>query len=302
MSKNTVLILILLLTSSAFVSNTIASQSTTLTEGKEKRPINIDTDRTNIYLQTQQTSVESGESATLIFSGTSYVTNNKTLTIQLLIQVPPGVSVSAARGAQEGSGSQFSTVKKLDPGEQGSIGVNIAFSNPGRYDVTAEAIYYFGRDRNSGKGTRVTIPIRQQPPPPSVTDRIVRTAATPFAIYGSLVAALASPVASGSYAISYLIISGIIGFVMSIILVLLGRKTILKERFEYTLVYIAILPVSILPVSVILSTFLPYNIRLFAVPHGIAICIILSISLLILLLSLFLFDYIQEDEYGGQAA
>jgi hypothetical protein len=251
-----------------------------LTDGKETRPININTDSVNIYLQAQQTSVEPGGSATLIFSGTSYVTNNKELTIQLLIQVPAGVFVSGARDAQEGSGSQFSTVKKLKPGEQESIGISIAFSNPGRYDVTAEAIYYFGENRNSGDGTRVTIPIKQQPRPPSTADRVVEIAEIPFVLYKSSVAALSSPVASGSYFMSYFLAVGVMAIFAQLPFLLFRLKPMVSEGSyggisieRISIVMMATFTVGLLFVS----TALPKSIRLYLVPRTMIIFLLVSI-------------------------
>ena len=91
---------------------------------------------------------------------------------------------------------QFSTVTTLDPGEQESLRIHAEFHDPGEYEITAQAIYYFGENRSGGDGVEVTIPVEQRPPPPSASERVVRTATESLDVYGSLVNILESPLPS----------------------------------------------------------------------------------------------------------
>jgi hypothetical protein len=174
----------------------VGTQSTAADEGQ--RPIDIDTDRVNVYLQAQQTKIGDGESVIFVHSATNYITNERPLTVQLLLEAPSGSDVFATSGVEQGSGSQFNTVTTLAPGEQESFRIQAEFHDPGEYEITAQAVYFFGQNRSGGDGVEVTIPVEQRPPPPSASERVVRTATESLSVYGSLVRTIETPLRTDS--------------------------------------------------------------------------------------------------------
>jgi hypothetical protein len=198
-------------------SAAVAGNATT-----SERPIDIDTERVSIYLQSQRTVVGHDERVVFTHSATNYVTNREDLTVQLILEAPSGATVSGTAGVQEGSGSQFTTVTTLAPGEQDSVRITVDFLEPGAYEIRGRAIYYFGGDRDTGEGVAVTIPVEQRPPPPSPIERLGQGAsgllgAVPDT-YGRLVGVLESQVRAGGFVqmnmpvlIMYAFLSGLVG-------------------------------------------------------------------------------------------
>jgi hypothetical protein len=138
-------------------------QSTTQTETNASI-IDLDTEEVNIQLQAQQLTVEHDEPIILMLSTASYVTNSESATVQLIVESSSGVSITGST-AEQGSGSQFSTVTTIDPGSSESIRVVISPNEPGTYQITTEVVYYVGNNPNSGSGERTSISITQNPPP-----------------------------------------------------------------------------------------------------------------------------------------
>ena len=139
----------------------------------EERPIDIETDNVNVYLQSQKTVVDYGDTLVFTHSATNYITNDEELTIQLIIDAPSGSDVTGTADVDAGSGSQFVSTTTLEPGEQESQRIHVDLHEPGEYELSGEAIYYFGNDSDSGEGVSTTIPIEQRPPPLSTTDGLV---------------------------------------------------------------------------------------------------------------------------------
>lgn len=150
-------------------SGVVASENVTATEEE----IDIETDRVSISLQSQQTVVESGDTIVLTHSATNYITNDQTLSVQLILEAPSGSDVSGTGDIDAGSGGQFITTTQLEPGEQESQRIHIDLLEPGEYELTGEAVYFFGDDTDTGEGVEISIPIEMEPPPPSTTERIV---------------------------------------------------------------------------------------------------------------------------------
>ncbi|MDQ2055512.1 hypothetical protein [Halobellus sp. H-GB7] len=150
-----------------------ASSSANTTENTTAEPLDIDTKRVNIYLRSSRTVVGPEEYAVFQYSATNYVTNSEPLTVQLILEAPSGVAVSGARNVDAGS-SQFTRTVHLDPGETAGTTIFIRPNSPGEYAVTGEAVYYFGDDKAGGQGRAIDLSITQQPPPPTVSERIER--------------------------------------------------------------------------------------------------------------------------------
>ena len=105
-----------------------------------------------------------GEPVILKLSAASYVTNTEAVTVQLIVESSSGISITGST-AEQGSGSQFSTVTTIDPGSSESIRVVISLNEPGTYLISTEVVYYVGNNQESGRGERTSISITQNPPP-----------------------------------------------------------------------------------------------------------------------------------------
>jgi hypothetical protein len=126
--------------------------------------VDLRNEQVNIELQSQRRTVDDGEPIILDLSAVSYVTNEKPITLQLIVESSSGVAISKTT-AQRGGGNQFSTVAVLEPGATESVRVLVDPSEPGTYEITAEVVYFVGDDRDSGTGERTSIEITQNPPP-----------------------------------------------------------------------------------------------------------------------------------------
>lgn len=126
--------------------------------------IDLNNEQVNIQLQAQQREVEYGEPVVLVLSATSYVTNTEPLTVQLIVESSTGVSITEST-AEQGSGSQFSTVTTVDPGSSESLRVIVNPNEAGTYQITTEIVYYVGEDQTSGSGERTSLSVIQKPEP-----------------------------------------------------------------------------------------------------------------------------------------
>ena len=131
----------------------------------------IDTDWVNINLQTQRTTVEPGETVQLSHSAANLHPEDE-LTVQLVLEAPSGADVSGTGDIDSGTAGQFITTTELDPGELEEQRITIDLLEPGEYELTGQAIYYFGDDPDDGRTVEISLPIEKQPPPPTATERI----------------------------------------------------------------------------------------------------------------------------------
>jgi hypothetical protein len=127
----------------------------------------LNNEEVNIQLQAQQRGGEHGEPIVLVLSATSYVTNTEPLTVQLIVESSTGVSITEST-AEQGSGSQFSTVTTVDPGSSESLRLILDPNEAGTYQITTEIVYYVGEDQTSGSGERTSISVAQKPEPRSL--------------------------------------------------------------------------------------------------------------------------------------
>jgi hypothetical protein len=187
------LIISILLISGSLVTESVAGQEETT-----ERAIDVDTNEVEIYLQSQKTVIRHDETAIFTYSATNYVTNEEELTVQLILQAPSGSEVFSSGNVEEGSGSQFTTTTKLDPGEQESIRIHVDLNEPGEHELTGQAIYFFGNNRESGDGIQQNIYLQQQPRPPSNTERILSFGSDLATAPSNLYDAIASTAPRGS--------------------------------------------------------------------------------------------------------
>jgi PGF-CTERM protein len=120
--------------------------------------LNVENNRINLLLKGERTTVEPGRPALLQFSAVNLVSNDRPMTIQLILEAPSGVSVTGASFVEQGVG-QYSTVFDLDRAGTRGLRIEVEANEPGRFAVTGHAIYYFGDDRANATSRSVTIPI-----------------------------------------------------------------------------------------------------------------------------------------------
>lgn len=169
-----------------------------------EREIDIQTERVNIYLYTEDRTIDHDERAVFVHSITNYITNDEPVTVQLILEAPRGSTVSQVASVEASTGNQFTTTTTLEPGEQESIRIQADLTQPGTHSVTGQVIYYFGNNRSTGSGVETTVPFEKRPPPPSSIDR-VRTGAAGLvgsvpAMYGGLVSAIETRIVGGGIA------------------------------------------------------------------------------------------------------
>lgn len=134
--------------------------------------VEIDTEWVNINLQAQRTVLEPDETLELSHSAANLHPEDE-LTVQLILEAPSGADVSGTADIDAGAAGQFVTNTQLSPG--GDIEdqtIVIDFLEPGEYELTGQAIYYFGDDTTDGRSAEISIPVEKQAPPPTTTERI----------------------------------------------------------------------------------------------------------------------------------
>jgi hypothetical protein len=210
----------------------------------DQTPIDIETDRVSINLHTQRTTVDHDETVVFIHSLTNYVTNEKQLTAQLILEAPQGSQVQGAANAEAGTGSQYTTTTTLDPGEQENIRIVTDLNEPGTHEITGEVIYFYGDNPENGTGKETTIVVEQRPQPPSTRERIVGTY---FEVYhwanSGLTTRLTTdgflgfnPLSLGFYIILLVVLSSVFLILLWILILPLGIFTdlqIIKEPPDF---------------------------------------------------------------------
>jgi hypothetical protein len=104
--------------------------------------IQIDTDRVNILLKGDTTSISLDETGYIQFNAANLI-GNKKLTIQLILETHSGISVSSTAFTESGGG-QYTSTFVLEPGESRGLRIGITANKPGQHTVVGHAIYYFG--------------------------------------------------------------------------------------------------------------------------------------------------------------
>ncbi len=105
--------------------------------------IDVGTSDVNIHLSGDTQSAQVGDNATLSFSATNLI-GNKSLTIQLIMQIPSGLIVEGA-SFDEGGG-QFTSEYEIAGGDTVSDTIRVEGRDEGRYILTGDAVYYFSED------------------------------------------------------------------------------------------------------------------------------------------------------------
>jgi hypothetical protein len=115
-------------------------------------------ERVNLVLTGQRTQVSTGEAALLKFSAANLISNDRPMTVQLILEAPSGVSVTGAEFSASGVG-QYVATYTLDPSDSKGLQIGIEANEPGQFTVTGHAVYYFGEDLANATSKSVAVPI-----------------------------------------------------------------------------------------------------------------------------------------------
>ena len=98
-----------------------------------------------VHLYGEKTDVVLGEDIRLKLSAVNKITN-PTMTLQVILIPPSGMSVTSADFVESGAGLYTSTYV-IEPGKGRNIEVGIRSNQEGDFLVNGEVIYYFGNDK-----------------------------------------------------------------------------------------------------------------------------------------------------------
>ena len=100
-----------------------------------------------VSLHAQRTEVSVGETVALDLTTTNSIAK-QTMTLRLLVKVPPGWSLGGTAFA-DACGSQCSAIHEIGSGGQRNLTVQTVPNKPGRKNVEAEMEWYFGNDTST---------------------------------------------------------------------------------------------------------------------------------------------------------
>lgn len=149
----------------------------------------------NVYLHGEKTDVTVREDIVLSLSAVNLITK-PTMTLQLILKVPSGMSVTSTEFIESGAG-MYTATYTVEPGKERHIGVNIRTNQVGDFNVEGNICYYFGGDKSTAEYKNIKLPVKVNPTPTPTPTGIAPTSSpteTPgfeliFAVLGSLAVA-----------------------------------------------------------------------------------------------------------------
>ena len=111
-----------------------------------------------VHLYGEKTDVVLGEDILLKLSAVNKITK-PTMTLQVILIPPSGMSVISADFVESGAGLYTSTYV-IEPGMGRDIGVGIRSNQVGDFVVNGEIIYYFGDDKEHAEDHTLSLPIK----------------------------------------------------------------------------------------------------------------------------------------------
>ena len=140
--------------------------------GASHHPSSIST--ASVHLHGEKTDVVMGEDILLKLSAVNKITK-PTMTLQVILIPPSGMSVTSADFVESGAGLYTSTYV-IEPGIGRDIEVGIRSNQVGEFVVNGEVIYYFGDDKENAEEHLLSLPITVRASPDSQQDAPVPTA------------------------------------------------------------------------------------------------------------------------------
>jgi len=111
-----------------------------------------------VHLYGEKTNVVLGEDILLKLSAVNKITN-PTMTLQVILIPPSGMSVTSVDFVESGAGLYTSTYV-IEQGKGRNIEVGIKSNQEGDFVVNGEVIYYFGNDKKNAEEHTLSLPIK----------------------------------------------------------------------------------------------------------------------------------------------
>lgn len=134
----------------------------------------------SVYLHGERTSVTIGEDIRLSLSAINLITK-PTMTLQLILKVPSGMSITSTEFTESGAG-QYTATYTIEPGKERYIGMNIKTNQAGDFNIEGDICYYFGGDKSTAEYKKEVLPVKVNPistPTPTGTTPTTSTTETP---------------------------------------------------------------------------------------------------------------------------
>lgn len=112
----------------------------------------------SVYLYGHKTDVTVGEDILLDLSAINLITRPQ-MTVQLILKVPSGMSVTSS-GFIFGGGGQYTSTFTVEPGEAKLIEVHIIANQAGNFNVVGDICYYFGGNVSTASYESTTLPVK----------------------------------------------------------------------------------------------------------------------------------------------
>lgn len=142
----------------------------------------------SINLYGEKTEVIIGEDVIFKLSAVNKITK-PTMTVQVILIPPSGMSVTSSEFVTSGAG-QFTSTFKLDAGAGRDIEIRVKTNQQGEFVMGGELIYYYGNDISNAEEQTLSLPIKVNPyVPPSVTSTtpVPGPGEGQFPVYGLLI-------------------------------------------------------------------------------------------------------------------
>ncbi len=112
----------------------------------------------SVQLYGEKTDVTLGEDILLRLSAVNLITK-PTMSIQVILLPPSGMSVTSSEFVNSGAG-QYTTTYELEPGQGKDIEIRIKSNQVGNFDVNGRVIYYFDGDPDNAEDYTLNLPIK----------------------------------------------------------------------------------------------------------------------------------------------
>ncbi|MCK4459713.1 MAG: hypothetical protein KAU52_08330 [Methanosarcinales archaeon] len=135
--------------------------------GFEELPITVERTGPSVYFGTTRTTIKKGEDAIFTLSAVNPI-GNPSMTVQLILKPPSGVSVTSSSFAKAGSGI-YTCTQAIESGDNvRSIEVRLTGGQVGTHEIASEVYYMF--EGGSKSPTRYeTLTLIVEPEPPATT-------------------------------------------------------------------------------------------------------------------------------------
>lgn len=113
--------------------------------------------KVSVHLYGQITQVSVSEDIVLGLSAVNLI-GNPTMVVQLVLQVPPGMSITAAQFV-DGGGGQYTATYEVQPGYIRQAEVHVRPNQEGRFNIVGYVAYYLQGDKATVEYRAVTLPV-----------------------------------------------------------------------------------------------------------------------------------------------